>query len=127
MAMVSRATTNVRTPARFGETTATENYTNHALPEPAPRYNRAPDATRRPRPAPPAPARPTLAATPPRPGARGDAASRVDRPDRRPLALRARAGARRSHSAVPREASPAAWLAPDADERRPADLDAGLP
>src|SRR2546429_195810 len=71
--------------------------------------------------------RPAAAAAPPPPGPRGHAAFGVERPDRRPLALRARAGARRSHRAVPREASPAAWLAPDADERRPADLDAGLP
>src|SRR5947199_9432730 len=99
--------------------TATRYYTNHALPEPAPRYNRAPDATRRPRPAPPAPARPTRAATPPRPGARGDAASRVDRPDRRPLAPRARAGARRSHRAVPREADHGACVLPDGVEQRP--------
>src|SRR2546427_655046 len=92
----------------------------HALANAAPRYNRAPDATRRPRPAPPAPARPTRAATPPRPGSRGDAASRVDRPDRPPLPPRAGAGARRSTRPVRTEASPAPGMAPDADETRAA-------
>src|SRR5438445_1594714 len=58
------------------------------------------DVPRRPRPAPPAVARPARAAALPRPGTRGDATPCADRPDRRPLALRAHAGAHGAREAV---------------------------
>src|SRR2546426_8405326 len=76
------------------------------------------DVPRRPRPAPPAVARPARAAALPRPGTRGDATPCADRPDRRPLALRAHAGAHGRHGTLPRAARPAPGLAAHADERR---------
>src|SRR5947199_56789 len=85
------------------------------------------DVSRRPHPAPPAVARPARATALPRPGTRGDATPCADRPDRRPLALRAHAGAHGRHGTLPRAARPAAGLAAHADERRSAHLDAGLP
>ncbi len=85
------------------------------------------DVPRRPRPAPPAVARPARAAALPRPGTRGDATPCADRPDRRPLALRAHAGAHGRHGTLPRAARPAPGLAAHADERRSAHLHAGLP
>src|SRR2546422_8786005 len=85
------------------------------------------DVPRRPRPAPPAVARPARAAALPRPGTRGDATPCADRPDRPPLALRAHAGAHGRHGTLPGAARPAAGVAAHAEERPSARLDARPP
>src|SRR2546422_113915 len=77
------------------------------------------DVPRRPRPAPPAVARPARAAALPRPGTRGDATPCADRPDRRPLALPAHPSAHGPHRTPPRAAPPAPGVAGPPQMRRP--------